>query len=78
MLDGATVAMVEVRQRSHRSFGGAAASVDHRKQQRLCLAAEHWRLAHPAHSQRPLRFDVICLEGDAAPEWLRAAFDASE
>jgi len=78
MLDGATVAMIEVRQRSRRDFGGAAASVDRRKQQRLCLAAEHWRLVHPAHASRALRFDVVCLDGDAAPEWLRAAFDASE
>ena len=73
--DGATLVFVEVRLRSWGAFGGAAGSVDGRKQRRIVAAARHYlaRLrAEPA-----CRFDVITLQGrPGSPSWIRGAFDA--
>ncbi len=70
---GGTVVFVEVRQRSSRDFGGAAASVGAVKQRRIVFAARHYlmRLGAPP----PCRFDVVSVEGPRI-EWLQAAFDA--
>jgi putative endonuclease len=72
-LDG-TLVFVEVRARADASHGGAAATVDFRRQPRLVFAARHFlgRFASPP----PCRFDVVTVEGERI-EWLRAAFDAS-
>jgi len=71
---GGTLVFVEVRRRSSRSHGGAAASVGPVKQRRIIFAARHYlmRLAQ----QPPCRFDVVSVEAGAV-EWLRGAFDAS-
>jgi putative endonuclease len=75
MLERGTVVIVEVRQRRSGAFGGAAASVDARKQARIVQATRAWLAAHPQHARRDLRFDVVAFEGDAV-EWIRSAFDA--
>ena len=71
-MDG-TVVFVEVRKRSRKDFGGAAASIGAQKQRRIILAAHHyllrWRRLPPA------RFDVVTLDG-SGPQWLQSAFDA--
>jgi putative endonuclease len=69
-----TLVFVEVRHRTSRDFGGAAASVSATKQRRIIFAARHYlmRLANPP----PCRFDVVVVEGGEV-QWLRAAFDAS-
>lgn len=68
-----TLVFVEVRQRSSRGHGGAAASVSASKQQRLLRAARHYlqRYAEPP----PCRFDVVAIDGDSI-EWLPGAFGA--
>lgn len=68
-----TLVFVEVRKRSSRTHGGAAASVGQSKQRRIVLAARHYllRVAQPP----PCRFDVVSMESDGLT-WLRAAFDA--
>ena len=73
--DGQTLVFVEVRLRSRADFGGAAASITARKQQRVILAASHYLLAH---GEQPCRFDAILLDAlDAnAIEWLKGAFSA--
>ena len=75
--DGATLVFVEVRARSWSAFGGAAGSVDARKQRRIAAAARHYlrRLgAEPA-----CRFDVLTVQGPRGePAWIRGAFDAAE
>ncbi len=70
---GGTLVFVEVRQRSSRSHGGAAASVGAVKQRRIIFAARHYlmRLAQ----QPPCRFDVVSVEAGTV-EWLQGAFDA--
>lgn len=68
-----TLVFVEVRSRSSRAFGGAAASITRSKQRSIVLAAQHFvrALASPP----PCRFDVVAIDGEHI-EWLRAAFDA--
>lgn len=68
-----TVVFVEVRSRSARGQGGAAASIGAVKQRRLIFAAQSFllRWATPP----PCRFDVVAVDGDAL-QWLRGAFDA--
>ena len=71
---GGTVVFVEVRQRTSRDFGGAAASVSPFKQRRIIFAARHYLMRLPR--QPPCRFDVVSVEPSGI-EWLRGAFDAS-
>ncbi|MFJ4290376.1 YraN family protein [Cupriavidus sp. NPDC089707] len=67
-----TLVFVEVRQRSGRGFGGAAASVTPAKQRRVLLAAAHY-LATLAQLP-PCRFDVVALEPGRL-DWFQHAFD---
>ncbi len=73
MRQGNTLVFVEVRRRSHTGFGGAAASVDLRKQKRLIAAARHY-LAGRGGEPPPCRFDVVAIEGAGVPQWLPDAF----
>lgn len=72
MRDGEHLVFVEVRYRSRGDFGGAAASVTSAKQARLALAAEHY--LQRSGGLAPCRFDVVALQGDQDPEWIRDAF----
>lgn len=76
MRDGATLVFVEVRLRRNGGFGGAAASIDAHKQQRLVRTAQQY-LASLAQLP-PCRFDAVLMddaEGRNA-QWLRNAFEA--
>lgn len=73
MVDGAELVFVEVRQRAHASFGGAAASVNAAKQQRVRRAAAAFVAAHCGGRWPPVRFDVVAIEG-AQLHWIRGAF----
>jgi putative endonuclease len=73
MRDGDMLVFVEVRLRSRADFGGAAASVTPAKQKKLLAAARQYLAA--LKSIPPCRFDVVAIEGDAAPAWIRNAFD---
>ena len=68
-----TLVFVEVRLRSARTHGGAAASVGAKKQGRLVLAAQHFLRRY--ETPPPCRFDVLAIDGDQV-QWLQAAFDA--
>lgn len=76
MRDGATLAFIEVRLRRNAGFGGAAASIDARKQQRLIRTAQQY-LAGLSHMP-PCRFDAVLMDdaqgGNA--QWLKNAFEA--
>ena len=71
--DGTTLVFVEVRYRRSRTFGGAAASVDARKQARILLAARHYL---SGRGDVPCRCDVVALDAldPASIEWIRDAF----
>jgi len=76
MQDGEVLVFVEVRLRSNPDFGGAAASIDLRKQQRLIRTAQHY-LATLAVLPA-CRFDAILLEDPQGlhVQWLKNAFGA--
>ncbi len=73
--EGDTLVFVEVRLRAGRAFGGAAASVDARKQAKLLRAARYYLAGKP---EQPCRCDVVALDRLAADriEWIRDAFSA--
>ncbi len=75
MQDGATLVFIEVRLRRNTNFGGAAASIDIRKQQRIIRASQQY-LSSLARTP-PCRFDAVLL-GEAAGSgirWLKNAFE---
>ena len=73
MQDGAALVFVEVRLRRNGDFGGAAASIDTRKQQRIIRTAQQY-LAGLSHIP-PCRFDAVLMD-DSGVEWLKNAFEA--
>ena len=78
LCDGDTLVFAEVRLRGNPRFGGAAASIDARKQARLAASARMYLARSPALRASPCRFDAVLMndaEG-AGLEWIRNAFDA--
>jgi len=78
-LGASELAIVEVRSRSSNSYGGAAASVDARKRQRLIRAAQRLLQRRSDLARLRVRFDVILVSdpfGDAHIEWIKHAFSA--
>ena len=73
--EGDTLVFVEVRLRTGSGFGGAAASVDARKQAKVLCAARYYLAGRP---EQPCRCDVVALDRLAAGriEWIRDAFSA--
>ena len=69
-----TLGCVEVRQRSGRTHGGAAATVTRGKQRRCILGAQFYLSTLKVWP--PCRFDVVAIDGEEVT-WLPAAFDAS-
>jgi len=76
MQDGAALVFVEVRLRRSENFGGAAASIDARKQQRIIRTAQQY-LSSLARTP-PCRFDVVLMDDAQGHnvQWLKNAFDA--
>jgi putative endonuclease len=74
--DAEVLVFAEVRYRADDTFGGAAASVDARKQRKLTAAARWFLQRHPRLAQCPCRFDVLAVSGPApyAVNWIRDAF----
>lgn len=79
--DGSQLVVVEVRARRSSGFASAKGSVDRHKRRKILLATRHLLMRRPEWHERPLRFDVIAIDGieSAAPriDWIRNAFDAS-
>ena len=77
--DGELV-IAEVRMRTSNTWGGAAASVDRRKQQRITRAANQLLQQHADLAAMPVRFDVLVVSDPYGPspaiEWIRHAFEA--
>ncbi|HUO18280.1 MAG TPA: YraN family protein [Steroidobacteraceae bacterium] len=72
--------IAEVRTRASAEFGGAAASVDRRKQQRIARAASQLLQRRRDLARLPVRFDVLVVSGPEGPapriEWIRHAFES--
>jgi putative endonuclease len=76
--DGDVLIIAEVRTRASNRYGGAAASVDGRKQQRLVRAAGQLLQQRKDFAHLRARFDVLVVSeiGAASPkvDWLQHAF----
>ncbi len=74
--DAEVVVFAEVRYRADDAYGGAAASVDGRKQHKLVAAARWFLQRHPRLAHCPCRFDVLAISGPPpyAWNWIRDAF----
>ena len=79
MLDADTVVFVEVRYRRYSAWGGAAASVDARKREKLSRATQLFLQQESRWAKYPCRFDVIAINADGqAPaqlDWIQNAVD---
>jgi putative endonuclease len=76
-LDGPSLAVVEVRFRASRRFGGAAASITWRKRQRIVRATQVLLRTRRELARLPVRFDVVEVDGEPSParcRLLRGAF----
>lgn len=73
MQDRSLLVFVEVRQRTHRRYGGAAASVGSVKQHRLWRTAEHYLMR--LHRPPACRFDLVAIDGESL-EWIRDILSA--
>ena len=76
--DTETLIFIEVRYRKNKDFGGAAASVTAKKQQRIIKAALAYQQKNAPQSS--MRFDVVAIEGDNSNnnmniDWIKSAFD---
>jgi len=78
MMEREVLVFVEVRCRANNDYGGAAASVDWKKQHRLVLAAEHLRMQRAELRRYPARFDVVAITTGSQPkakvDWIKNAF----
>ena len=72
-LHAGAVLVVEVRHRQRHEWGGAAASVDARKRQRILRTTRRLLQCHPELNRRPLRFDVIVCDGFVGNVALKAS-----
>jgi putative endonuclease len=80
--EGPVLVLVEVRSRSRRDYGGAAASIGAAKRRRFSLAARHLLLTHRELRRLRVRFDVVAIDpsrdgGEPVVTWLRGAFGLS-
>ena len=78
-----SIVFIEVRYRRNRQFGGAQASVDRRKQDKLIVSALHYLQENRQAARQPARFDVIAIHAktqEAAQsdniQWIQDAFQA--
>ena len=76
MQDGASLVFIEVRLRRNADFGGAAASIDEPKQQRIIRTAQQY--LSTLTRTPPCRFDVVLMDDAQGRnvQWLKNAFDA--
>jgi putative endonuclease len=75
MRDGDVLVFIEVRYRASQRFGGAAASIDARKQRRIAAAAAWFLQRQPV--ALACRFDVLALGPGDRVDWIRDAFAVS-
>lgn len=79
--DEKSLVVVEVRARRRASLGSAMESIGAGKRQRIVHATRHFLMRNPEWLARPIRFDVVAIDGidEPSPEiaWLKNAFDAA-
>ncbi len=75
MQDGEELAFVEVRARRPNATVDALSSITAPKRQRIVRAARHWLSRNPDWFEKPMRFDVVAIDGESL-QWQRNSFDA--
>lgn len=76
LTDQTNLVIVEVRYRARSDYGHAAETVTSAKQARIIAAACAYLAAHPAHADRPIRFDVVGVDQAGEIDWVEDAFQA--
>jgi putative endonuclease len=80
-LDHEVLAIIEVRQRGSREFGGALQSVTWCKQRKIIRATRFFLQRQPGWQGRAVRFDVVAVEGPPGGAqrlvWVKDAFRAT-
>lgn len=76
---GEQLVFVEVRYRSNRNFGSAAASVGRNKQRKIIKTAQFYLQGRRQYHNWPCRFDVLAitplqLADEVDVQWLKNAF----
>lgn len=75
MQEEEVLVFVEVRLRHNADFGGAAASINLRKQQRIIRTAQQYLSS--LKQLPPCRFDAVLIDSQCERvQWLKNAFDA--
>lgn len=78
MRSGRDLVFVEVRQRTHSSFGDAVATVSKRKQRKIIKTALHFLQNRPEYHDFNCRFDVVGIgskqDDSQKLNWIRDAF----
>lgn len=78
--DNGTLIFVEVKYRSSHSAGYAEEAVTWTKRKTICQTARYYLCRHGIGDTRPMRFDVIAIngtsvEGQVHVRWIRNAFE---
>lgn len=71
--DGYYYIFTEVKYRKTAGSGDPADAVDYRKQNKICRAADHYRISHRLPADAPVRFDVVTIL-DSKVTWYKNAF----
>ncbi|MCM1325316.1 MAG: YraN family protein [Bacteroidales bacterium] len=71
--EGNCLVFVEVKYRSGKTFGSAAAAVDIKKQQQICKVADYYRFLHHVSENAMVRYDVVAIDGEEI-QWIPNAF----
>jgi putative endonuclease len=71
-----TYVFVEVRSRASAEHGSPLETIDANKQRRVIRAATAWLVTHELWERVEVRFDVVAVEQDHEPTWIRGAFEA--
>jgi putative endonuclease len=76
-LDQGVLAIIEVRQRLRRDFGGALGSVTPGKQRKIVRATRFFMQRDPSWRTLAIRFDVLAVNGEPGTHevlWIKDAF----
>ena len=73
--DGYYYLVLEVKYRYTSDYGEASEAVDYRKQQKICLTFDYYRMKKQLDEFTPVRFDIVEVDRYGRCRWLKDAFD---
>lgn len=75
--DGSIIVFVEVRFRKQNRFGQAYETVTPAKQKKIVQTALMYLQKHQLVEKHPCRFDIVALDTESEPLWIKDAFQAN-